>query len=157
MIFLSFVIRYAFENFLAITITIALEILDLYCDKHSTFKNKRTDLFFSLSILITFLTILGWVLALVLLYIWFVKINSNSIFFTLVKDLKKEKGTLMIFYSCFFIVRILVTVLMVVSKQDNELLTVPFWGATFLLCLVLQLIDYKPWESFLDNFTHIYS
>jgi len=67
MIFLSFAIRYAFENFLAITMTIALEILDLYFGKHSKFKNKRTDLFFSFSIIITFLTVLGWVLALILL------------------------------------------------------------------------------------------
>ena len=69
MIFLSFAIRYAIENFLAITITIALEVLDLYFGKHSKFKNKRTDLFFSFSVIITFLTILGWVLAIVLLYI----------------------------------------------------------------------------------------
>ena len=63
----------------------------------------------------------------------------------------------MIFYTCFFLVRILVTVLMFVSKQDNELLTVPLWGATFILCLLIQLIDYKPWESYIDNFTHTYS
>ena len=63
----------------------------------------------------------------------------------------------MIFYSCFFLVRILVSILMFVSKQDNELLTVPLWGATFILCLVLQLLDYKPWGSNLDNFTHTYS
>ena len=63
----------------------------------------------------------------------------------------------MIFYSCFFFVRILVTLLMFVSKQDNELLTVPLWGATFILCLIFQLVDYKPWDSYLDNFTHQYS
>ena len=63
----------------------------------------------------------------------------------------------MTFYACFFFVRILVTILMFVSKQDNELLTVPFWGATFILCLFLQLIDFKPWDSALDNFIHQYS
>lgn len=87
MIFLSFVIRYAIENFLALTITIALEILDLYFGKHSKFKNKRTDFFFALSIIITFLTVLFWILALVLLYIRLVKIKKNSVIYTLVKDL----------------------------------------------------------------------
>ncbi len=69
MIFLSFAIRYAIENFLAVTITIALEILDLYFGKHSKFKNKITDFFFAISIIITFLTVLAWIVALVLLYI----------------------------------------------------------------------------------------
>jgi len=67
MIFLSFAIRYSIENFLAITITLALEVLDLYFGKHSKFKNKRTDFFFSLSIIITFVTIVGWILGLLLL------------------------------------------------------------------------------------------
>jgi len=88
MIFLSFAIRYAIENFLAVTITIALEVLDLYFGKHSKFKNKWTDFFFALSVIITFITALAWILALVLLYIWLVKINKNSSVYTLVKDLK---------------------------------------------------------------------
>ena len=118
-------------------ITIALEVLDLYYDKHSKFKNKRTDFFFALSIIITFLTVLAWILVLVLLYIRFAKVNKKSLLYTLMKDLKPERGSLMIFYTCFFLVRIIVTVLMFFSKQDSELLTVPFWGATFLLCLLL--------------------
>jgi len=87
MIFLSFAVRYAFENFLALAITIALEVLDLYYDKHSKFKNKRTDFFFALSIIITFLTVLAWILVLVLLYIRFAKVNKKSLMYTLVKDL----------------------------------------------------------------------
>ena len=90
MIFLSFAVRYAFENFLALAITIALEVLDLYYNKHSKFKNKRTDFFFALSIIITFLTVLTWVLVLVLLYIRFAKVNKNSLMYTLMKDLKPE-------------------------------------------------------------------
>jgi len=88
MIFLSFAIRYAMENFLAITITIALEVLDLYYGKHSKFKNKRTDLFFALSIIISVLTLIAWIVALVLLYIRLVKISKKSSVYTLVKDLK---------------------------------------------------------------------
>ena len=68
MIFLSFAIRYALENFLVFTITIALEILDLYFEKHSVFKNKRTNLFLALSIIIIVLTILVWTFSLALLY-----------------------------------------------------------------------------------------
>lgn len=157
MIFLSFAIWYGIENFLAITITIALETLDLYFGKHSKFKNKRTDFFFALSIIITFITVITWILSLLLLYLRLAKINSRSFMFTLVKDLRPSKGSLMIFYSCFFFVRILITILMFVSKQDDELLTVPFWGASFIICILLQLVDYKPWDSYLDNFTHIYS
>lgn len=76
MIFLSFAIRYAIENFLAITITMSLEILDLYYDKHSKFKNKRTDTFFAFSILITVCTVIAWILVFVFLYIRLTKIKS---------------------------------------------------------------------------------
>ena len=63
----------------------------------------------------------------------------------------------MTFYSCFFVIWILVPILLLVSKQDNELLTVPIWETTFLICLVIQLFDYKPYSSLVDNFTHTYS
>ena len=63
-------------------------MLDLYFGKHSKFRNKRTDFFFALSVIFTFLTILAWILALVLLYIRLVKIKANSFMYTLVKDLK---------------------------------------------------------------------
>lgn len=136
MIFLSFVFRYAFENFLVLTITIALETLDLFFDKHSRFKNKRTDLFFAFSIIITFITILAWIIVLILLYIWIDRMNNNSPMNTLIKDLKHKRRSLMTFYTCFFFVRIFVTLLMFVSKQNNEFLTVPFWGAIFVICLL---------------------
>jgi len=115
MIFLSFVIRYALENFLAITMTISLEISDLYFDRHSRFRNKRTDLLFSLSILITIFIFVLWTISLILLYIRLFKITNRSPMYGLIVDLKLDKTSLIMFYSCFFSVRIIVTILVFVS------------------------------------------
>ena len=157
MIFLSFVLRYSLENFLAITITIGLEITDLYFDKHSRFRNKRTDLLFALSVLITVLVIVAWTIALIMLYIRIFKISRKSFMYSLIVDLKLDKGSLLVFYSCFFIVRIIVTVLVFVSYLNIGTLTLPCWGTAFIVCLIFSLLDYKPYDSCINNFTHIYS
>jgi len=68
MIFLSFALRYWIENFLAFTLTISIEILDLYYSKHSKFRNKRTDFFFAFSIIIIFFILLSCCLLLFILY-----------------------------------------------------------------------------------------
>jgi len=94
MIFLSFVIRYALENFLAITMTISLE---------------------TLSILITIFIFVLWTVSLILLYIRLFKITNRSPMYGLIVDLKLDKTSLIMFYSCFFSVRIIVTILVFVS------------------------------------------
>ena len=157
MVFCSFAIRYAIENFLAIAITIALHTLDLYFDWHSKFWNRRTNFFFAVSIIIIFIIIIGWILALILLYIKISKIKKNSFSFTLIKDLKRSKNGILIFYSSFFFVWIFITVLMFVSQQSYEILTVPFWGFIAIVCILIMAIDFKPYSSVLDNFTHVYS
>jgi len=157
MILLSFTIWYAIENFLALIITFILEVLDLYFGKHSKFKNRRTDFFFALSVIITFLIIVSWILVLVLLFKRLRKITKKSILKPMIHDLIDDHSSLMIFYSSFFLIRIIVPLLMFVSKQDSDILTVPCWGTMFCLCLLIQLFDYKPYRSNLNNFVHTYS
>ena len=112
----SFAIWYAVENFLALTITIVLHIWSLYFDWHSKFRNKWTDFFFSVSIILIVLMIVLWILALVILYLKFIKFKKNSFAYTLVDGLRRTKNTVVTFYSCFFVIRIIVTVLVFLSE-----------------------------------------
>lgn len=157
MIFLSFFIRYAIENLLAITITFVIETLDLYFMKHSRFKNKWTDLLYAISVLLTCFILFVWLFTQAILSFKFSKITKKSNLYPLIADLKLKKLRVMTFYACFFLVWVFVSILLFASKQDNELLTVPLWTTAFILCLMLSLIDFKPFSSSIENFTHTYS